>query len=270
MIRLDSRAFIRAVAIGCGVLLSACAVLEDPSRESPRTVPGGVVVERYQQEQGLRREGPSYWAVEGALELETPDQGRRNRIELLGSGWSQVRMRVRGPFREVAAELLARDGRVRWVDPDKRMVTEVPATSEGLYHLIGVPIPPERLFAWIMGQAEAVEPATTLPLEPSGARIESRSGERLWLDPESGRIRERTGTVAPGSRYRTVYTWPDPVARRASAHLMPETILVTLDQPKIRMEFVLRNWRFPSEGPTKAQFEQALDAGFTLSRPLEP
>ncbi|MBF0163153.1 MAG: hypothetical protein HQM01_01400 [Magnetococcales bacterium] len=269
MIPLDARARIRVLAIGCGLLLSACASL-DFSHESPRTVPGGVIVERYQKEQGSRRQGPTHWAVEGTLEIETPDQGRRNRIELLGSDWSRVRMRVRGPFREVAAELFAWDARVRWVDPERRLVTEVPATPEGLHHLIGVPISPEHLFAWIMGMAEPVDPAATLPLEPSGVRVESRAGERLWLDPESGRIRERTGTAAPGSNYRVVYTWPDAGARRASAHLMPETILVTLDKPKIRMEFVLRNWRFPSEGSTKAQFEQALDAGFTLSRPLDP
>ncbi|MBF0417410.1 MAG: hypothetical protein HQL86_04090 [Magnetococcales bacterium] len=259
---------IRTLVIGSTLTLSACASLDD-LRETPHAVPGGVVLERYQKDQELRRQGPTHWAVDGTLEIETPDQGRRNRIELLGSGWSQVRMRVRGPFQEIAAELHARDDRVRWVDPEHRKVTEVPATSEGLYHLIGVPIEPEHLFAWIMGEAESLLPASTLPLEPAGARSESRDGERLWLDPENGRIRERRGNAGPGSHYRAVYTWPDPAARRASAHLMPESIQITLDKPKVRMEFVLRNWRYPAEGPTKNQFEQALDVGFSLLRPLD-
>ncbi|MEO5346444.1 MAG: hypothetical protein H7834_08720 [Magnetococcus sp. YQC-9] len=269
MIRLDSRPFWRYVVIGWCMTLAACASL-DPLTEKSTSVSGEVVTERFQNDQALRAQGLKHWSVEGSLEIETPEQGRRNRIDLLGSGQSRVRMRIHGPFRQIAAEMIAFEQRVRWVDSEQRTVTEVPATPEGLHYLIGVPIDPERLVFWLMGQADALTMADILPHDPEGVRVETRGGERLWLDEGSGRIRARAGEAAPGSLYRAIYDWPDPKEHRATAQLMPKSIHVTLDQPKIRMVFTLRGWRLPSAGPVMADFDQAVASGFSLFRPLAP
>ncbi|MBF0339964.1 MAG: hypothetical protein HQL95_03260 [Magnetococcales bacterium] len=250
------------------LLLSACAG-PGSMQGKEQTVPGGPILERYQSDQSARRKVAQHWSADGVLDLETPDQGRRNRIDLLGSGWERVRLRAYGPFQQVAAELLARGDRVQWVNPDKRSVIEVPASAEGLRHLIGVPIPPERFFRMIMGQADTLVGEGPFPYEPNGVRVKTRDGEELLLDPKRGVLWERHGAALAGAPYRVVYTWPDPSDAGKEQPLMPSRILVTLEKPKVRLEFIFRAWRFPVAGPPEALFSQAKDAGFKVSRPLE-
>ncbi|NGZ07724.1 MAG: hypothetical protein G8237_15395 [Magnetococcales bacterium] len=241
-----------------------------PSWVDPVVPPAAeTVLERYRVEQLTRKQGPHHWSVEGVLELETPDQGRRNRIDLLGSGWEQVRMRVFGPFRQVAAELLTRGKRVRWVDPDHRAVTEVPATAVGMDYLMGVPIHPERFFQVIMARAGELA-APSAAFDPNGrrVRVRSRDGEQLWLDPTWGRIVERASDPENLAPYRVVYGWPEAQPDTSEVPLMPERVVVTLEKPKVRLEFGLHRWRFPAAGPGDQLFDQAVKSGFAVSRPL--
>ncbi|MBF0272850.1 MAG: hypothetical protein HQL98_12410 [Magnetococcales bacterium] len=256
-----------------GLSLVSCSLPTNPVQDE-QTVSGAVIVERYLADQKARRQGPLHWAVDGVLDLETPEQERRNRIDLLGSGWERVRLRVYGPFRQVAGELLARGDRVRWVDPEKHAVIEVPASAAGLDHLIGVPIPPERLFQVIMARASRLASTGPFPLDPSGAVIvKTRDREQLRLDPTQGRLLERIGKAGSGTPYRVVYTWPDSSPKgdgEGDGVIMPERILITLEKPKVRLEFILNTWRFPANGLAEGAFDQATRSGFSLSRPLEP
>ncbi|MBF0191119.1 MAG: hypothetical protein HQL99_08305 [Magnetococcales bacterium] len=262
------------LALGmAGLSLASCSFSTGPDLDpEAQTVSGAVIVERYLADQTARRQGPSHWAVDGVLDLETPEQERRNRIDLLGSGWERVRLRVQGPFRQVAGELLARGDRVRWVDPEKRAVIEVPASAAGLGHLLGVPIAPERLFQVIMARASRLASTGPFPLERTGGvTVTTRDHERLQLDPTHGRLLERSGAARSGAPYRVAYTWPQEASPAQTGGLiMPERILITLEKPKVRLEFRFNTWRFPAAGLAETAFDQALRSGFSLSRPLDP
>ncbi|MBF0627073.1 MAG: hypothetical protein HQL91_02525 [Magnetococcales bacterium] len=261
------------MALWAGLMVTACSTVPEMSGfsgwfGSARTLPAELIVGRYQVDQSARRYRPLHWAVDGVLDLETPDQERRNRIDLLGSGPDRVRLRAYGPFRQVAAELITRDNRLRWVDPESRSVIEVPASSEGLHYLLGVPIPPGRFFQVIMARAEGLLPLTgQLSLEPNGVAVTTRDGEQLRLDPADGRILERSGRPRFSAAYHVVYTWPDPAKNIDGGLLMPERILVTLEKPKVRLEWIVNAWRFPLTGLAEDAFDQAVAQGFTLSRP---
>ncbi|MBF0212834.1 MAG: hypothetical protein HQM00_04615 [Magnetococcales bacterium] len=262
---------VRWLAAGvAGWLLASCAWLPSPP-EGAREVPGGVIVERYLADQEARRQGPVHWSVEGVLEMETPEQGRRNRIDLLGSGRERVRMRAYGPFRQVAAELLAWGDRVRWVDPERRSVLEVPANAAGMAHLLGVPIPPERFFQVITGRAAGLSSSGPFPLDENGVTVMTRDGERLRLDPVHGRLLERSGGgKGKGAPYRVVYRWPELPEGKSADLRMPAGLVITLEKPTVRLELSFQGWRFPASGPADSSFDQAIRSGFSLSRPLEP
>ncbi|MBF0438751.1 MAG: hypothetical protein HQL93_06470 [Magnetococcales bacterium] len=248
--------------VGVSLLLTACAGLLPVTGS---VVDGTLVVERYQRDQAARREGFTHWGVEGILDMETPEQGRRNRIDLLGSGEERLRLRAFGPFQQVALEFLAGEQWIRWLDPQKHTVTQVPATVAGMEYLIQIPLVPARFFQMLMGRAGSLSPVSSALFGgEEGVAVETQDGERLYLDPLRGRVLKRSGEATSGRVYQVVYTWPE-----EAQSVMPARILVTLDNPRVRLEFILQRWYFPPAGPAPSLFEETILPGFSLSRPLD-
>ncbi|MBF0293918.1 MAG: hypothetical protein HQL96_01910 [Magnetococcales bacterium] len=249
------------------LLLTSCA-WTPPWRTEPLVQVSGVqLAERYRLEQERRRQGPSHWGMEGILDLETPDQARRNRIDMVGSGPSRIRMRAFGPFHQIALELLVGAEWIRLVDPGRKTITQVPADAAGMEHLIGLPLPPDRLHRLLLGWAGEMRQPQGAMLTGSaaaGIEVEAGDGERLRLEPASGRILERSGEVGDGRRYQATYVWPE-----GGGGTMPERILVTLDRPAARMEVIRKRWFHPKTGPDPRWFEEEPPAGFELRRPLD-
>ncbi|MBF0125931.1 MAG: hypothetical protein HQM02_01860 [Magnetococcales bacterium] len=256
--------------LGCIGLLSLTACVRFfPSTEPVVRVDGAQLAHRYLDEQKIRSAGAPHWGVEGILDLETPDQARRNRVDMMGSGGERMRLRAFGPFQQVALELLTTPSWMRWVDPQKQRVIQVPATAEGMRHLIGLPLTPPRLFQLVMGRAASLAGPGQGVLfgTAAGVPVTTREGERLLLDPVHGRILERFGEAVPGTPYHAVYAWPERPGVGPMA--LPERILVTLEHPGMRLELIFKRWFLPGTGMPDALFSSEVPPGFILQRPLD-
>ncbi|MBF0181694.1 MAG: hypothetical protein HQM03_16865 [Magnetococcales bacterium] len=249
------------------LLLTSCTWTPPWHAEPEVRVSGTQLADRYRLEQERRRQGPSLWGMEGILDLETPDQARRNRIDMVGSGALRIRMRAYGPFHQIAMELLVGTEWIRLVDPGRKTITQVPANAAGMEHLIGLPLPPEHLHRLLMGWAAEVRQPEGVMLggsSASGIEVVAGDGERLRLEPVTGRILERSGEVGEGRRYQAAYVWPE-----GGGEAMPERILVTLDRPAARMEVIRKRWFQPKTGPDPRWFEEEPPVGFELRHPLD-
>lgn len=252
------------------LLLAGCAGMPGPDQAV--AVDYGVLAKRYRLDQAARRDAPRHWGVEGILDLESPEQGRRNRVDLLGDSDARILLRAYGPFRQVARELLIAQNWMRLIDPEKRSVVQTPATPEGMAHLIGVPLAPERFHQLLTARAGPLVRGAG-----EGTTVKTGKGETLRLDPLWGRILERSGEAAPGMPYRAVYGWPEATTEHAAEKspesgarpVMPERIVVTLEEPRVRLEFIGKRWFYPAAGPPALLFDEAPLPGFSLSRPLD-
>lgn len=260
------------LATGIGLSsLTACTSLSPlPLDEFALPVDGVALAQCYQQDQSLRRNGPVHWGVDGILDLEAPDHARRNRIDLLGTQDEKIRLRAYGPFQQVALELLVAPHWMRWLDPQQQTITQVPATLAGMTYLIGAPLQPSNLFQLLMGWAGPLPINDPVFQETQeGVFVETSEGERVRLDPVQGRLLERFGETVPGRAYHVVYTWPEPDEKLRGELIMPERILITLNSPQMRLEFIFKRWYFPLAGPSETLFTEDVLPGFTLLRPLD-
>ncbi|MEO5332185.1 MAG: hypothetical protein H7839_09190 [Magnetococcus sp. YQC-5] len=254
----------------CLVLLLTSCTNTVSWMESEQVMASGPLAKRYQIDQTSRRQALLHWGVNGILDLETPDQGRRHRIDLLATRHEWIRLRAYGPFQQVALELRASDQWIRWVDPEKRTVTQVPATADGMRYLIGIPLAPTRFFQLVMGWAGSWSESDQPVLRAShqGVAIKTLDGEQLHLDPLQGRVLERSGEAVPGRSYRAVYVWPAVASASKDRVVMPEQVTVTLEQPRVRLELSFKQWHFPLAGPSPSWFAEDVTPGFSLLRPL--
>jgi hypothetical protein len=218
--------------------------------------------QRLQADQTLRQNTVRYWQVDGVLDLDMPDNGRRNRVTLMGEDAQRARLVVYGPFQQSAFEILVADGKIHLVDIGKRKVVEVPANARGMAQLTGIRLDPTRLFQMILGQIDPLRnpPATFTVLTD----IETTTGETLRLDPASGRILERSGSTGPKTGYEAIYHWGPPTQQP----VMPKRVHVTLGD-NMRMELILKEWFFPKDAHALSLNLSTMEQGFAVVRPLE-
>ncbi len=255
-----------------GLLLSACQELpqQTPPTLQPWNVDGKAVSKRYQHDQAKRHDKALNWSTDAVLDLELQDQGRRNRITMLGSSDQFMRLRAMGPFQQIALELQASTQWIRLLDLHKKSVTQVPATAIGLEHLIEIPLAPTRLLHLILGWGD--ELAINTPFFAGsfpGIIATTQAGEVVHLDITHGLILKRSGEISPRRPYKASYTWPtQSTTPKESALIMPERIQLQLENPTITLEFIFNRWSFPADGPPARLFTQKNVPGFSIHYPL--
>lgn len=246
------------------ILMTSCATPPPPSEKVYTYIAPHITMERFQTDQQTRQKQLQRWHVSGVLELTTDRGSRRYRTDISGVLAEEARVTLFGLMQQVAALLFAGPQEIRLVDPDKQHILEVPASAEGLYHLLGIGLQPEVLFESMLALAAPLaEPDPDLP---NGWW--TRQGERLVLEPSSGLIQERFGLTEGGSSYRVAYEWsPSPSTPLLP---MPTQIHVMLLPGETEVKYRVRQWH-SVEQPFATDWFAALQiyAGFSVERPFQ-
>ncbi|MBF0460092.1 MAG: hypothetical protein HQL87_01725 [Magnetococcales bacterium] len=249
-------------AVLLALLVSGCTTL--PKKESARWVDPRITQERFQADRQQRLDRLHRWQVSGVLEVITERGSRRYRTEIRGEAAQQARVSLLGLMQQVVAVLFAGSQEIRLVDAEKQRIVEVPASAEGLNHLIGIGLQPEELLEAMIGLAgELTERETDI----SNGWL-TRMGERLVLDPETGLMQERSGQTEAGGSYRVVYQWPEAVDK--SSLPMPAHIQVVLLPGGTEVNYTAHQWQMVDK-PFAANWFSALElyAGFAVERPFQ-
>lgn len=222
------------------------------------------VVRRYGQDQRERVALSERWDMQGVLDIEHPQQGRKNRIVVTAFPGDGLRLRIYGPFQQVALDLLLDPQWMHLIKLDSRQVIRVPATAEGMKYLTGYDMDPLRLKHFILGRADALlVPDEGLSVTKNNFMTEQ--GERVTLRAEDGLIQQRWyGTPSSGSTYQVNYRWSTPGEGGVSVPL-PKRVAINLRKEKMILTFILDKWQFSEVGP--AQETAVLPEGFELVEP---
>lgn len=292
-------AFVPALVL-VAFLFSGCTSTPPPVPQ--KTVHPDVTEARFHADRQKRRVWLNQWQVSGILELTTEDTRRRFRASMRGEGASRAKVRILGAMRQVMMDLFSGPQAIRLVNPEKRQIVEVPATSEGLAYLLAIGLPPRKLFEAITALADAL---AQRDLSTQNAWF-TREGEQLVLDPETGLIQARFGRMEKGGSYHVLYQWDESVGLRAAKKpenqepenqepvnqepenqdgrvsgasvdflRMPTHIQVILEPGETQIKYKVKQWTLPDK-PFVAHWFSATElySGFSLVRPgdrsLEP
>jgi hypothetical protein len=222
-------------------LLGGCSTLPWQTvtdRHSPWTP--AEISQKYQTDQQQRLLLPKNWQIQGILDIDHEEHGRRNRIIINSRQGNQLRLRVYGPFQQVAFDLLVDPDWLQLIRPDKRQVIRVPATSEGMFYLTGYSLNPGDLLQFFLGNST---PLANLP-RPGNDGMESttQQGERLLLDPIYGYIQERRPPPGSTNPYITRYYWSS--TPKHPPPPLPIKLAITLPKEKMLLTFIFRKWQF--------------------------
>ncbi|MBF0182984.1 MAG: hypothetical protein HQM06_01155 [Magnetococcales bacterium] len=223
-----------------------------------------LVEQRYQQDQQQRLRHLRQWQATGVLEIRSDKNNRRIRTEVQGQGHEKAKVTLFGFMQQVAGILLVDADKIQLVDPEKQQILVVPANASGLYHLIGVALEPDDLFASLLAQAAPLQGSDP---EVAGGWL-TRQGETVVLDPVRGVIRERHGHSAEGSHYRAVYLWPEEGEENPLP--LPQQVSIELQPGNTRIQFQARRWQLPEQSFAAAQFAaRELYPDFVVEYPLQ-
>ncbi|MBF0107579.1 MAG: hypothetical protein HQL76_00170 [Magnetococcales bacterium] len=228
--------------------IAGCAGGPDPekrepvghTRIDPIDHPG---MKRFRSDQKQRQRLTGSWQVDGSMEIQLKDDVRRHRMELEGRGGQQIRLRIFGPFRNVAMELTMIPEWLRLVHPGDRVRLEVAAERSGMAALTGLAFNPSWLYPALMGCA--AEPAGSMIREKETLVGDSRSGEKLWIDSRTGALKKRTRVGNGGRPFTVEYEWPEQSPDAMKNHLqMPLRVDIRLEDDDSRLTLSLNEWKF--------------------------
>ena len=188
-----------------------------------------------QQQHNLR-----FWRIAGIIEIESPKNNRRHRIELVGERDEKARLAIYGPFHQVARQLTFDATTIHMVMAEKSAGITVPANSAGFQQLTGMSLEPRQLFRFLLHWVE-------LPLlgngqettDPEYLELRSASGEQLRLQRSSSQLIERRGQQGT-LPYKVTYRW--------QAHAThPDRIQIGWGEEGESLSFFIDQWEFPAE-----------------------
>ncbi len=210
--------FLRVAALLLLLLPTGCGKPVATRSPAEPVAPADIsdVMGRFEARQKRLEDQLRYWRVFGVLDVETEEESRRNRMQLSGQRMQTLRMRVFGPMSQPAIELWMGRGRLRLVNLDQREVYDLPATAQGLNHLTGIHLDPNRLVDLITGHVGAVA------IHPTDLNRVPTVSEVLSIDPQTARLISRRGSVNGRVRYQARYQWPQ------QAEMHPDGV----DQPE--------------------------------------
>lgn len=254
------------------LLLAGCAGGTPPGKTTDPAGSLNLATQRYQADQNNRHAKLGQWQVDGFMEWEGPDDGRRFRITMLGEKANRVRLKIYGPMRQVVMELLAGPRQIRLVNPGDKTLVVVPSSPLGMFNLAKIYMHPIRLLQAITGIAGRL--TTASPTAKGGERpglVTTQAGERLKLDPETGRILERYGQADSNVAYTATYSWPEPSGSADATRrlpLLPSRLSLILPSKKTRFDYHLKHWQFPTRPFPKTWFSfNAAARGFRVVNP---
>lgn len=267
-----------AVLIPLSLTLSGCAIPPPPRPQS--TIDTTLTKAAFLEDQRQRRATLHHWQVSGVLQIHVVGADRRMRAHIQGETTRRTKITVLGPMQRVVMALFADTQRIKLVQPAARKVLTVPATAEGLAHLIHVELAPKTLLEAITVVADETVQADA---QTPGIWLTSQ-GERLIVHPETGLIQERIGATQAGDVYRVVYRWDTTEKSSEKQSVtqqkghqerlqkgipMPAQVTVFLDSDTPRVTFVPQHWNIPAPPFPRHWFDTATPyRGFTWVRPL--
>ncbi|MBF0444087.1 MAG: hypothetical protein HQL68_00750 [Magnetococcales bacterium] len=222
------------------------------------------ITQKFKLDQKQRRELPQDWQISGILDVEHPRESRRNRIIITARKPVQLRLRIYGPFNQVAFDLLVDYDWLQLTKPSKHQVVRVPASLDGMVYLTGFRIDPTDLGQFFKATASPL--ATQLRDTYDGIQTTTKSGERLFIDPKNGFINIRKPLASAKNQYSVQYFWPDePLSLPSSA--LPNKLVITIPNEDTVLTFELRKWKFYKTEPQNRL--TAIPAGFSVVEPLK-
>ncbi|OSM04251.1 hypothetical protein [Magnetofaba australis] len=218
--------------------LAACAPVASINDSFRAAKPGASPDQLLEQARAWQvnrdRELPEYWILKGVLDIDHPENGRRNSVMLHGHSSERLRMIVYGPFRQVALEVWLGDQWVDRVDAGNATVTSVPADAFGLAYLTGLELHPRVLINILLGVVDLRDPVQ-VQQQPGGLFLKTAAGEMLLVTPETGRPLRRQGEARPGMQYHAYYEWG------SERGILPERIVVKLGE-KTTLTLIPKSW----------------------------
>lgn len=241
------------LCIALGVGLSGCTgssgrVVSPLSSSLEGTYDSSGVLRSFRLDQEKRRRLPQWWWVDGQVEISLKDEARRHRVELFGQRGQFVRMRIFGPFNNIAMELTMVPEWLRLVNPGDRALFEVSADSFGMESLTGLAFNPGWLYPAIV--ACAADLHNDAEFSDQTLSGENRVGEKLWVDASTGLVLQRSRFGVDGKVFFVDYGWPE-VQRPAQSNLprMPERVEIRLADDGSRLTLSLKEWKFFNKKP---------------------
>ncbi|MBF0194195.1 MAG: hypothetical protein HQL71_06530 [Magnetococcales bacterium] len=223
------------------------------------------IAHKYEIDQKQRKNIPNNWQISGILDVEHPTQARRNRVVITARKPDQLRLRIYGPFNQVAFDLLVDNDWLQLIKPNKHQVLRVPASLEGMIYLTGIRIDPKSLGQFFKATAN---PLSTQPRDAySGIETTTTSGERLIIDPKTGFISLRKPGISEKDRYSVKYFWPKESPQPPSSTL-PNKLIISIPNEDMALTFILRKWKFSESEPLNRLL--TIPAGFSVVEPLKP
>ncbi len=221
---------------------------------SPQTLEGSSLqqlLDRHRQEQSLRRSRLKRWQVKGFFDLESENGGRRHRVEVQGEGDRRARVRVFGPFQQIAMSLWLGKDKIHFLAATQKEVITVPSTARGLAYLTGIWMEPKRLLEILTGMT-----AGDVVRGKSSGDLTTAGGERLLLEDGSGLLKERSHQSVSGYSWQVVYAWPTTsknVSSKSTFPIMPSRVDITLkpgsgrvggEDAGVSLKYRLKKWQF--------------------------
>ncbi|MBF0381383.1 MAG: hypothetical protein HQL69_10215 [Magnetococcales bacterium] len=220
--------------------------------------------QKFQNDQELRKSLPQNWQISGILDVEHPTQGRRNRVIITARKPDQLRLRIYGPFKQVAFDLLVDDEWLQLTKPRNRQVVRVPATLAGMIYLTGFHLDPTDLGQFFKGTTTHI--ATQIKDTYQGVEATTKSGERLILDSQNGYIKIRKPSISSKNQYSVQYFWSKEQLS-APYSTLPKKLVITIPDEDTVLTFDLRRWKFNKTEPQSKMI--AVPAGFSVIEPLQ-
>ncbi|MBF0454543.1 MAG: hypothetical protein HQL72_06955 [Magnetococcales bacterium] len=240
------------------LFLSGCSTSLTPQNNLTPLIPEEIKA-TYRTDQEQRRQLSSSWQIQGILDIDHEEEGRRNRIEIESRPNSSLRFRIFGPFQQVAFHLLMDPQWLQLIKPDKREIIRVPATMAGMHYLTGYRLNPHHLYHFFMAKAAPLDGLPTLTAK--GVQSTTQQGERLMIDPANGYLLERwQGASQSDSPYVGRYRWATPPLE--SAPPLPTELAITLPKESMTLRFILKKWHLHPADANAPPF--AIPAGFSI------
>ena len=243
-------------------LLSSCSTApnEKIKIEQPQ-LSTSEIEQKYLDDQKQRLLLAKNWQIQGILDIDHEEQGRRNRITITARQGDHLRLRIYGPFKQVAVDLLVDPLWLQLVKPSEHNVIRVPATPDGMLYLTGYSLDPRDLTQFLTGTAG---PLTSMEM-PTGSGMESTTeqGEQLLLNPLSGLTQKRWVSSTLHNPYSVQYYWPKTV--RPPKTPLPQKIAISLPKDEMVLTFILRKWQFAKSDSNKKLFK--IPEGFSIVEP---